>query len=272
MHEAMKKAFKSGRAGFAAGLCQVVAFMWLRTAMNYQYKNGGTFREAVATLWAEGGIPRLYRGVFPWAILQAPLARFGDTATNTGVLVVMSSCFPRVPLGVSTALGSCAGACWRILLTPLDTFKTTLQTDGTRGWAILRDKVSNGGVMVLWYGWEANYMAAVVGSYPWFVTVNLLSGSIPLADGVWWSLARNAFIGATAATVSDLLSNSFRVVKTKKQTSEDAAVGYIQAARAVIAQDGPRGLFLRGLDTRIFTNILQGTFFTMLWKGLSKGA
>merc|ERR1712110_416325 len=39
---ALVKAWQSGRGGFLAGVCQVVAFMWLRTAMNYQYKNGGS--------------------------------------------------------------------------------------------------------------------------------------------------------------------------------------------------------------------------------------
>merc|ERR1712083_1099645 len=36
------EAFQSGFGGFLAGACQVIAFMWLRTAMNYQYKHGGS--------------------------------------------------------------------------------------------------------------------------------------------------------------------------------------------------------------------------------------
>eukprot|EP00411_Alexandrium_monilatum_P078192 CAMPEP_0175605996 /NCGR_PEP_ID=MMETSP0096-20121207/60492_1 /TAXON_ID=311494 /ORGANISM="Alexandrium monilatum, Strain CCMP3105" /LENGTH=74 /DNA_ID=CAMNT_0016910821 /DNA_START=10 /DNA_END=232 /DNA_ORIENTATION=- len=59
------------------------------------------------------------------------------------------------------------------------------------------------------------------------------------------------------------MSNSIRVVKTAKQTCPDPRMGYLQAARNVVAQDGWRGLFLRGLETRILTNILQGAVFTV---------
>ena len=49
-------------------------------ALNYQYRFGW-IRRALKTLWAEGGIARLYQGL-PFAILQGPLSRFGDTAAN----------------------------------------------------------------------------------------------------------------------------------------------------------------------------------------------
>merc|ERR1719428_2307142 len=103
---AMKKAWRSGSAGFVAGTMQVVAFMWLRTTMNYQVKNGGSFLETLKKLWAEGGLARLYRGLFPWAIFQAPLSRFGDVAANEMVISVMGTLFPAIPVSISTFLSS----------------------------------------------------------------------------------------------------------------------------------------------------------------------
>lgn len=35
--------------------------MWLRTTVNYQYRNGTSMAVALKTLYAEGGIPRFYR-------------------------------------------------------------------------------------------------------------------------------------------------------------------------------------------------------------------
>ncbi|CAK0789248.1 unnamed protein product, partial [Prorocentrum cordatum] len=276
---ALWRAARSGSAGFTAGVCQVVAFMWLRTAMNYQYKNGGSLRHALTALWAEGGLPRLYRGLLPWGLAQAPLARFGDTAANEGVLAmpeanqgaaltraveprvgfaqrsthparregrcVRGACVPGLPVGAVTLLGSLAASSWRVAITPIQ-------------------EVKAGGVAVLWYGWEGNLVANIVGGYPWFVTVNALSAAVPEPPGFWAARVRHALIGAVAATVSDLASNSIRVLKTQKQTSQDPSAGYLQAARAVIARDGVRGLFLRGLETRICTNVLQGAFFTVL--------
>jgi len=79
-----------GLSGAAAMGINVATLMWLRTTVNYQYRYGtGTFT-ALSTLYKEGGIPRFYRGVIP-ALFQGPLSRFGDTAANTGVLVLFDS-------------------------------------------------------------------------------------------------------------------------------------------------------------------------------------
>ena len=64
--------------------------MWLRTVMNYQYRHGTTFAYSFRVLYAEGGVRRFYQGL-PWALLQTPLTRFGDTAANSGVLLLLSS-------------------------------------------------------------------------------------------------------------------------------------------------------------------------------------
>merc|ERR1711948_130382 len=76
---------------------------------------------------------------------------------------------------------------------------------------------------------------------------------------------RNAVIGFTSSVVSDCVSNSLRVLKTYRQTSE-TPVSYMQAAKNVIEQDGYAGLFGRGLKTRILTNGAQATMFSVLWK------
>lgn len=266
---AMRKAWTSGSAGFVAGTIQVLAFMWLRTTMNYQVKNGGGFLSTLKKLWGEGGLARLYRGLLPWAIFQAPLSRFGDVAANELVISVCHSLFPQVPVSISTFGASMAGACWRITITPIDTCKTILQTDGDKGWKMLMDKIAKGGPLVLWQGWEGNYIANVVGNYPWFAVMNYLSLRVKVPEGNLQKLIRSATIGAAASSVSDLVSNSIRVVKTKKQTHENADISYAGAAQEVIDMDGIAGLLFRGIETRILTNVLQGAFFSIMWKAIA---
>lgn len=262
---ALAKAFRSGSAGFVAGTMQVIAFMWLRTVMNYQYKNGGSFMEVLKKLWAEGGLARLYRGMWPWAIFQNPLSRFGDVASNEVVLSVTGNLFPHLSVAVTTWIGSITSALFRVLITPIDTIKTTLQTDGQTGWDLLMSKVQKGGPFVLWSGWEGNYVSNVVGNYPWFATANLLQQKIAVPSGNAAKLVRSAVIGAIASSVSDIVSNSIRVVKTKKQTS-GSDEGYSECVTSIIKESGFYGLFCRGLETRIGTNVLQGAFFTVFWK------
>jgi hypothetical protein len=78
-------------------------------------------------------------------------------------------------------------------------------------------------------------------------------------------LLRSAVIGFAASIASDTISNSLRVLKTYRQVNA-TRIGYADAARAVIAADGLKGLFGRGLKTRILANGLQGIMFSVLWK------
>lgn len=60
LKKAGKRALGGGLPGFAAMIIQVVALMWMRTLVNYQYSRGGTFFEAFDLLYKEGGISRFY--------------------------------------------------------------------------------------------------------------------------------------------------------------------------------------------------------------------
>jgi hypothetical protein len=104
--KASKKALGGGKAGASAAVIQVFSLMWLRTSMNYQYRYGGDLFSSLNTLWKEGGIPRLYQGL-PFALVQGPLTRFGDTAANVGILTLLES-IPEtqsLPLPVKTLIG-----------------------------------------------------------------------------------------------------------------------------------------------------------------------
>jgi hypothetical protein len=90
---------------------------------------GTSFPVALRTLYADGGIPRFYRGVLP-ALIQGPLSRFGDTAANTGMLTLMESFDSTrdLNIGFKTVAASFAAALFRIFLMPVDTVKTTMRT------------------------------------------------------------------------------------------------------------------------------------------------
>lgn len=72
--------------------------------------------------------------------------------------------------------------------------------------------------------------------------------------------------------MSDCVSNSLRVIKTTKQTAglgdgkETAEISYQDAISLVLETDGVAGLFVRGLQTRLLTNAIQGGLFSVLWK------
>ena len=49
-------------SGASAMTIQVCSLMWLRTTMNYQYANGGSFIPTLKHLYQQGGLLRFYRG------------------------------------------------------------------------------------------------------------------------------------------------------------------------------------------------------------------
>ncbi|KAG9312448.1 mitochondrial carrier domain-containing protein [Chiua virens] len=266
---ALKSALGGGLSGAAASMSTILsAFLPqpLRTVMNYQYRYGTVTTEAIKTLYADGGWPRYYQGLVA-ALIQGPVSRFGDTAANAGILTLLQSnkFMRQLPTLVKTAFASVTAACFRMLLTPVDTIKTTMQTQGKGGIALLKARVKKYGIGSLWYGALATAAATFMGNYPWFGTYNYLDENLPLPTTVFEKLARSAVIGFAASVVSDSVSNSLRVVKTYRQVNA-TRIGYVDAARAVIAADGVQGLFGRGLKTRILANGLQSIMFSVLWK------
>ena len=78
------------------------------------------------------------------SLIQGPVSRFGDTAANAGILALLQSnaFMKKLPALIQTVFASLAAALFRMLLTPVDTVKTTLQTQGKNGMRILRERVS----------------------------------------------------------------------------------------------------------------------------------
>jgi hypothetical protein len=173
---------------------------------------------------------------------------------------------------------------------PIDASKTAMQVEGEEGikklWGLVKDE----GPAPLYYGAVAQASATAAGHFPWFLTYNFVDSTVPpvsSSDDLLLSLARSAFLGLCASCVSDVTSNSLRVIKTTKQTarlrtteksddestspSETTAIktkdpSYVDVVKMIIEQDGLTGLFFRGLQTRLLTNAIQGAVFSVLWK------
>jgi len=265
MTKASKKALSGGLAGMGAQAINVLTMMWMRTIMNYQYRYGGTFMSVTKQLYAEGGIPRFYRGLAP-GLIQAPVSRFGDTAANDGALAALEH--TQLPTAAKTMCASGVAAGFRLFLMPVDAWKTTKQVEGKDGLKKLIEKTRKHPT-ALWQGGLGAMTATWVGHYPWFYTNNQMRESLPQFDFAYGKYVRNAVIGFCSAAVSDTLSNSLRVLKTTRQTSLEP-VGYLESAKQIIAKDGYAGLFGRGLSTRIMTNGVQGALFTIGWRAISE--
>ena len=266
LKKALARAGQGGLAGAAAMVINVCTLMWMRTTVNYQYRYGTSTTQALKALYADGGIPRFYKGLIP-APLQGPWSRFGETAANTGTVALLDNmdATKDLPVAFKTVAASAAAAGFRIFLMPIDTVKTSMQVGGKDGLSNLKNKLKVKGPSVFWYGALASASATFVGHYPWFLTYNTLNANLPEFDHPLQKLCRSAVMGFCSSAVSDTCSNSIRVVKVYKQANENP-ITYPEALKRVIAEDGLAGLFGRGLKTKIISNGMQGIMFSVLWK------
>ena len=239
INNSFNNAIKSGISGASAMSIQVCSLMWLRTTVNYQYKTGYSLNNSFKTLYKEGGIRRFYRGIGP-ALIQGPLSRFGDTASNTGVLSLLESHknTKDLPIFAKSFCASGVASLWRINLMPIDSFKTSLQVNGKDGISILREKYKKNGIRVYYYGAVGSFMATYVGHFPWYTTYNYLDHYLPNYNDNIKQISRNGLIGFCSSAISDTCSNSIRVLKTIRQTSH-VNVSYINAAKYIIHNECP---------------------------------
>ncbi|KAL3759364.1 hypothetical protein ACHAWU_000663 [Discostella pseudostelligera] len=271
------KAARAVRDGYAASMASIISvflLMWLRTSMSYQHVKGVTMSEAIQQLYADGGIPRFYRGLVP-ALCMMPLSRFGDIFSNEVAREFLSESFPAA---VVTMFASSLAAGWRILISPADTVKTMMQVHGTDGLTLLQSKVAKSGLSALFEGAMGASAATWVGHYPWFVTHNfleaycirnqILDAHLKHQNSTRKNI-RRALLGLMSSLVSDVCSNAIRVLKTYKQTSVEP-IGYMEAAARIVEKDGLMGLLFRGLSSKLTANALNAMLFTVVWKAMSE--
>jgi hypothetical protein len=264
LQDSLDRAFKGGISGSCAMVANVGALMWLRTTMNYQYRYGLSGKDAFKTLYKDGGVLRFYRGIGP-ALLQGPLSRFGDTATNAGVLKLLDSYqnTKEIPLAIQTGIASFFAGSFRFFITPIDTIKTSIQVEGSLN--TLRNKLKVNGVRTLYQGSLASATSTMAGHYPWFTTYNMLNYNIPEQDTRFKQIFRNGCIGFASSIASDTTANSFKVLKVYKQTHHKS-ITYKQSIQNIVNDKGIYSLFFRGLKTRLLSNGIQGFMFSVLWK------
>ena len=212
------EALEGGLSGALAMVVNIFMLLWLRTTMNFQYKHGGGFLAALAHLHKEGGVRRLYAGLIP-ALIQAPLARFGDTAANDGVRAALGvlEMTAAWPVGYVSVVCSLVAGLFRVVLMPLEVVKTSMQVQGSSALRGMRDRLRRHGPCVLWEGLLVTFGAHFAGHFPWFASRNMLMSIWPAAGAPMTDTLRLAVIGLLSSLVSDLVSNPLRVIKTVKQ-------------------------------------------------------
>lgn len=259
---ATASALKNGLPGAAAAMCQATSFMWLSTTAAFQYRSGAGMSDAFRFLYSQGGVRRFYTGVLP-TVLHVTTCRFGDTTANNYMLAHG----PTDSIPVKTGLASVMAAGWRASILPLETIRANFQSRGKEGFKMVIQRYQGSGIRGLYRGAAASFSAGLLGHFPFFCTVNVLSEAVPLGDdaSLLKKAGRNGGMGFLASMSSDVFTNGFKVLANNKQTC-DKGLSYYETARKIVSRDGVAAVVTRGLKTRLIANGLQGAMFVFLWK------
>ena len=250
----LRRAVGGGLDGALAMVLQVLALMWLRTTVNFQQSTGASWRASLTALYAEGGVGRFYQGLGA-ALLQGPLCRFGDTAAQSGMMLLLADVH-AMPEWLKTACASLLAAAWRVAIMPVDALKMALQVRGRRGLRELRAKVTRHGPTALYEGAVGAAVATFAGHWPWFVTFQYLDRRLPggrgggrdgasggAADG--GSVSKACFSGAEEG---DVAAGAPRAEPSSKaNTVSESVAGDLATGSSSSSRSSGGGLFRHAL-------------------------
>jgi len=243
---------------YNAMLIQISLLYPIRTVINHQYTNGDTFLSSVKNLYKKEGIKRFYRGYIP-GLVQGPLIKSGDLIINSHIINNLNT----NDIMIKTFFSSIIGSGFRCFFIPIDTVKTSLQINGNL--KPLKEKINKRGVLSLYNGISSLYVGNFISHYPWFLTYNILDDKLPVYDDNK-NILRNGFLGFCCSASSDSCVNFFKILKVNKQTHKNIHITYKDIITEIYHKEGFKGLFLRGLMTKIIGNGLQNMLFMILWK------
>ena len=147
---------------------------------------------------------------------------------------------------------------------PIDSIKTNYQVTGEVN--TLYKNVKKNGIRQLFNGSSAAFSTCLMGHYPWFFTYNYLNTIIKETntDSSLIKLIKRGSIGLSSSIVSDTFSNSFKIIKTIKQTN-NINTSYYDIIKYMNNKDGYKWIF-RGLKTKYIVNGINSIIFSITWK------
>ena len=145
---------------------------------------------------------------------------------------------------------------------PLDTLDVILQVEGKPGYSILKNKIKNHGMSVLYHGSVIWSITNLMGNFSWFLTYGYLN-TLNLNEEN--SIFKNALLGFACSSASDITTNPLRVIKLNRQ-SHPKKISYPEVFNTIVSKEGYLGLWSRGLKTRLLTHGIQSSFFVAIWK------
>ncbi|KAJ9121237.1 hypothetical protein QFC24_004912 [Naganishia onofrii] len=176
----------------------------------------GMMREIVA----KEGASRLYRGIIPPLMLEAPKRAIKFAANSYWGNIFTSNGAQPMTQSLAILTGCAAGATESFVVTPFELVKIRLQDKAstyTSPSDVIKKTVAKEGVMGLYNGMEATFWRHVSWNGGYFGTIYTVRGVLPKAESKSGELFNNFVSGAIGGAVGTMINTPFDVVKSRIQ-------------------------------------------------------
>ena len=127
--------------------------------------------------------------------------------------------------------------------------------------------IKKDGIKVLYNGSTVFFLSNFLGNASWFYTLDFLNSKFYQSGEKKDDIKKNIIIGFGCSTVSDLITNPIRILKTYKQSNKET-ISYLQALKEIKMSKGWGNFYFRGLGAKLILNGLNSSMFLVLWKKL----
>ncbi|KAJ1300685.1 hypothetical protein OPQ81_002332 [Rhizoctonia solani] len=211
-------------AGAFAGVTEICIFYPLdvvKTRMQLDTGKSPSMVTSFKNIIREEGAGRLYRGLVPPLLLEAPKRAVKFAANDFwGKAFIKQSPDGKMTQGLSILTGAAAGATESFVVVPFELVKIRLQ-DKTSKYSgpmdVVRSIVRQHGPLGLYAGMESTFWRHVWWNGGFFGTIHTLRSKLPKAETPQAALLNNFISGAAGGFVGTALNTPFDVVKSRIQ-------------------------------------------------------
>ncbi|KAI0298333.1 mitochondrial carrier domain-containing protein [Multifurca ochricompacta] len=217
-------------AGAIAGVTEILTFYPLdvvKTRMQLERgKSTTSLLGSFRTIIREEGVGRLYRGLVPPLLLEAP-KRATKFAANDfwGKIFKQLSGEPEMTRQLSIITGCSAGATESFVVVPFELVKIKLQDKSLASTYsgpldVVRQVVRKDGILGLYAGMEATFWRNLWWNGGYFGSIFQVKTMLPKAETPQGQLSNNFVSGAVGGFIGTVLNTPFDVVKSRIQGTE----------------------------------------------------
>ncbi|EGO28722.1 hypothetical protein SERLADRAFT_380765 [Serpula lacrymans var. lacrymans S7.9] len=212
-------------AGAIAGVSEILTFYPLDVVKTRMQLDTGKSKHGLVgsfqTIIKEEGVGRLYRGLVPPLLLEAPKRAVKFAANDFwGKTYLQFSGEKKMTQSLSILTGCSAGATESFVVVPFELVKIKLQ-DKTSTFAgpidVVKQVIRKDGVLGLYAGMEATFWRHLWWNGGYFGCIHQVRTILPKAETPQAQLLNNFISGTIGGLVGTMINTPFDVVKSRIQ-------------------------------------------------------